>query len=139
MTFRAELRAAIVTTATTYQSANPTLLRKVLPARPANFAEGPVAYVVMRETVTFAGGLRDRTMQPALIVVDSATDNIEAATRMDTLADALLEAFTLAPHASGAADLLEPIGIEDVEDQVGTVSYPGFQITFQAFRSEGRN
>lgn len=139
VTFRADTRAAMVTVAEAYRVANPELLRKVLPARPANFGEGPLAYVHMAETVTFAGGLRDRLMRPSLIVVNSATDNIEAATKMDVLADALLEAFTLAPHASGGSDLLEPTGIEDVEDQVGTVSYPGFQITFQAFRSEGRN
>lgn len=139
MTFRSDLRAAIVSTAQTYATANPTLLRKVLQVRPASFGETPVAYVHMSESVSFSGGLRDRVMRPALIVVRNQSDSEELATAMDDLADALLEAFTLVPHASAGSDLLQPDGIEDVEDQVGTVSYPGFQITFQAFRSEGRN
>lgn len=139
MTFRSDMATAIQGVAQTYATANPTLLRHVYRARPADFTETPCAYVGNRpESIRHDSGTRQRTMTPQLVVVAPAPDNEEAMDRMDDLADALLDAFTADPHAISATTLIEPIGIEDVEDQVGTVSYPGFAITFRATILEGR-
>ena len=134
MGFRANVTAALVAVAQTYATANPTLLRKVESARPGGFAELPCAFVGTRnETVLLPGGdVMQRTIRPTLFVVDNAPDNIEAAERMDALADALLLAYAAAYHQVSGSTLLTPVGLEDVELEVGTVSYPGFAITFEA-------
>lgn len=134
MGFRANVTAALVAVAQTYATANPTLLRKVESARPAGFGELPCAFVGTRnETVLLQGGdVMQRTIRPTLFVVDNAPDNIEAAERMDALADALLLAYAAAYHQVSGSTLLTPVGLEDVELEVGTVSYPGFAITFEA-------
>ena len=136
MGFRSDVTAAIVAVAQTYATANPTLLRKVLSARPGGFGELPCAFVATRnETVLLPGGdVLQRIIRPVLFVVDAATDNIEAADRMDDLADALLLAYAAAYHQVSGSTLLTPVGLEDVELEVGTVSYPGFAITFEALQ-----
>jgi hypothetical protein len=139
MTFRSDVASAIQSVAQTYATANPTLLKKVTRARPAGFGATPHAYVGNRpESIRHDSGTRQRTINPQLVVVSAFTDNEQQMDKMDDLADALLDAFTAAPHAISATTILEPIGIEDVEDQVGTVSYPGFAITFRAIALEGR-
>ena len=139
MGFRADVTAALVAVAQTYATANPTLLRKVESGRPASFAETPIAFVATRaEAVIFGSGIMNRTIRPTLYVVDSAPDNIEAAERMDALADALLIAYAAAYHQISGSTLLTPMGLEDVELEVGTVSYPGFAITFEALQITGR-
>jgi hypothetical protein len=139
MTFRSDVATAIQSVAQTYATANPTLLKKVTRARPAGFGNTPHAYVGSRpESIVHTEGLRRRTINPQLVVVSAFTDNEQDMDAMDDLADALLDAYTAAPHAISGSTLLEPIGIEDVEDQVGTVSYPGFAITFRAIIQQGR-
>lgn len=134
MGFRSDVTAALVTVAQTYATANPTLLRKVLQARPKSFAETPVAFVGTRnETMLLPGGdVWQRIIRPVLFVVGDIVDNIEAAERMDDLADALLAAYVSAPHQVSGSTLLTPTGVEDVELEVGTVSYSGFAISFEA-------
>lgn len=136
MGFRSDVTAALVAVAQTYQTANPTLLRDVKSARPGGFGETPCAFVATRnETVLLPGGdVLQRIIRPVLFVVDKATDNIEAADRMDDLADALLLEYVAAKHQVSGSTLLSPVGLEDVELEVGTVSYPGFAITFEALQ-----
>ena len=134
MGFRRNVVTAITTVAQTYATANPTLLRKVESARPASFAETPIAYVRTRsESLLYPGGdVQQRTIRPVLVVVDAAPDSIEQADRMDDLADALIAAYAAAYHQVSGSTLLTPVGLEDIEDEVGGVSYPGFAITFEA-------
>jgi len=139
MGFRSDVATAIESVAQTYATANPTLLKKVTRARPAGFGDTPHAYVGNRpEAIRSDSGTTQRNMTPQLVVVAAATDNEEAMDRMDDLADALINAFLAVPHAISANTLLSVIGCEDVEDQVGTVSYPGFAITFRCEIQEGR-
>lgn len=134
MGFRRNVSTALAAVAQTYATANPTLLRKVETARPASFAETPIAYVRTRsEALLFPGGdIQQRTIRPVLVVVDMAPDSIEQAERMDDLADALIAAYAAVYHQVSGSTLLTPVGIEDIEDEVGGVSYPGFAITFEA-------
>lgn len=138
MSFRSDVAAAIESVAQTYATANPTLLKKVTRARPAGYGDTPHAYVGNRpEAINFTANIWQRVIRPQLVVVGAATDNEEAMDRMDDLADALLAAFSLVPHAISGDTELRPIGVEDIEDQVGTVSYPGFAITFEAIKQQG--
>lgn len=134
MGFRANVTAAIVAVAEAYQTANPTKLRKVASARPAGFGELPCAFVGTRnETILAPGGdIFQRSIRPTLFVVDNPSDNIERAEAMDDLADDLLLLYAAAYHQVSGSTLLTPLGVEDVELEVGTVSYPGFAITFEA-------
>ncbi len=134
MGFRRNVTNALVAVAQTYSTANPTLLRKVESARPAGFGELPLAFVGTRnESMLLPGGdIWQRTIRPVLYVVNNAPDNIEAAERMDDLADALLAAYVAAYHQVSGSTLLTPTGVEDIELEVGTVSYPGFAISFEA-------
>ncbi len=134
MGFRADVTTALVTVAQTYATANPSLLRKVERARPGSFAETPIAFVGTRnETQVLPGGdIWQRTIRPVLYVVEKATDNIETAEKLDALADALLAVYVAAYHQVSGSTLLTPIGVEDIELEVGGVSYPGFAISFEA-------
>lgn len=134
MGFRRNVTNALIAVAQTYATANPTKLRKVESARPAGFAETPCAFVGTRnETVLLPGGdVIQRTIRPTLFVVSNPSDNIEQAEAMDDLADDLLLAYAAAYHQVSGSTLLSPLGLEDVELEVGTVSYPGFAITFEA-------
>lgn len=136
MGFRTDVTTALITVAQTYATANPALLRKVTRARPASFAETPIAFVGTRnETQVLPGGdVWQRTIRPVLYVVDAATDNIETITRMDDLADALLAVYVAAYHQVSGSTLLTPLSVEDVELEVGGVSYPGFAISFEALQ-----
>ena len=137
-TYRSDFVAGVAAVAQTYATANPTLLKKVTTARPAGFGDTPHAYVGGRpESIIHTSGTRQRTLSLTLVVVSSEPDTVEVRDRMDDLADALIDAYTAA-HSQVPGCLIEPIGVEDIEDQVGTVSYPGFQITIRALVLEGR-
>lgn len=113
-TFRSDAAAAIQTLLTTFQTANPTLLRKVKRARPENVGETPVAWIGdISETITHDSGVRGRTFAIPVAIVDQLSDSDENADRMDDLVDALIDVFTANPHAV-ANCLIEPTGVSEL-------------------------
>lgn len=99
-TFRQDIVAGLTTILNAYQVANPTLLRRVFDHRPpSDVTDLPFAYVSLRpESITHASGVRTRTMQPSVVVVDMLASNDETEGRFDVLVDALVEHFTGYPH-----------------------------------------
>lgn len=139
-TFRADTVSGIVTTLRAYSTANPTKLRQVRTARPSSIGETPLAYIGRRpETVGHDQGLRARTMAVQVVFVDVLTDNEESLGRLDPLADAVLDAFTAAPHLANDDAVTQVVSIEDGEDDYGTnVRYETVTMTLQSAIQEGR-
>lgn len=138
-TFRSDLVAGLTSVLTTFQAANPTLLRDVKRTRPASVGATPLAYVGNRvETLVHDSGTRSRTFTVAVVVIDVIPDSTENADRLDDLVDELVDEFTDNPRAAGANTLIEPIGVEDVEVEYGPVIYRGSAITLRGRILEGR-
>jgi hypothetical protein len=93
-TFRADVVAGLVTIMEAYQTANPTLLRRVFDARPeSDVTDLPFAYVAAprEESIEWANGVRTRTMNVSIVVVDQLASNAETMARFDVLVDGLIE------------------------------------------------
>jgi hypothetical protein len=141
-TFRHDVVAGLVATLNTYKSSNPTLLRAVYTARPAHIAETPCAYIGSRsEVIEHTSGLRNRNINGiTAVILDVQPDNQQTADRMDVLVDALLDAFTAAPHMASANTVVTPTAVTDDEDDYGGVTYRLAVFSFgEAIISEGRN
>lgn len=137
-TFRNDAVAAITGLLTTFQAANPTLLRSVNRRRPGKFGETPLAYIGERaESLTHDSGTRTRTFAIPVVVVDVLSDNIETAGRLDLLVDLLVDVFTANPHAV-ANCLIEPVSVNDLEVEAG-VPYAAIQIAIRGIVMEGRS
>lgn len=140
MTFRVDLVAALRSTLNTYKTANPTLLRDVHTARPAHIGETPVAWIGNRnESETHDSGTRTRLITVDVVIADVIPDNEQAAGRMDTLWDALVDTFTAAPHMVSGSSVVEVTSIAEGEDDYGGVPYRILVITVSANLIEGRN
>lgn len=115
-TFRSDAAAALLGLLTTYQTANPTLLRKVSRTRPSSVGETPAAWIGdLSESIRHTANIRQRTFTIPVVIVDQLADSDETADRMDDLVDALIDVFTAAPHAVSGATLVEPTGVTEVE------------------------
>lgn len=129
-TFRADLVDALYDLLVAYQTANPTLLRKVYRTRPAAFGELPAAFVGPRnETITHTAGTRERAIDPSVIVVDTFTDNVETGDRMDILMDDLVDVFTAGVRQLGNA-IIEPTGVLPGELEASGAIYRAETIQF---------
>lgn len=130
-TFRADLVDALYDLLTTYQTANPTLLRRVYRTRPAAFAELPSAFVGGRpETITHTSGTRERAIAPSVVVVDTFSgDNQETGDRMDILMDDLIDVFTAGVRQIGNA-LIEPTAVTPGEIEASGAIYRAESIEF---------
>lgn len=129
-TFRADLVDALYDLLVAYQTANPTLLRKVYRARPAAFGELPAAFVGPRnETIKHTAGARERAIDPSVIVVDTFTDNVETGDRMDILMDDLVDVFTAGVRQLGNA-IIEPTGVLPGELEASGAIYRAETIQF---------
>lgn len=141
-TFRADTVAGIVGVLRSYQAANPSLLRQVRTMRPSSFPlETPLAYVANRTepSIVHDAGLRHRHMEVRLVIVDVLADNEETMGRLDPLADALLDAFTAAPHLASADAITQVVSIVDGEETDGTnVRFETLNFTLASDIQEGR-
>jgi hypothetical protein len=133
-TFRSDAVAAITTLLTTYQTANPTLLRDVHRSRPA-VNETPSAWFgEITETIQHTSGVRFRRFTIPVIVVDVLADNSETLNRLDDLVDALVDVFTANPQVV-ANTLIEPVAVSEVEIDG---PYHGVAISVSGQIQEGR-
>ena len=128
--FRVDLVDALYDLLAAYQTANPSLLRKVYRTRPAAFQELPAAFVGPRiETITHTAGTRERAIDPSVVVVDTFTDNIETGDRLDILMDDLVDVFTAGVRQIGNA-LIEPTGVIPGELEASGAIYRAETIQF---------
>jgi hypothetical protein len=129
-TFRVDLVDALYDLLIAYQTANPTLLRRVYRTRPAAFEELPSAFVGPREeAITHTSGTRERTIAPSVVVVDTFTDNIETGDRMDVLMDDLIDVFTAGVSQIPWA-IIEPTGVTPGELEASGAIYRAESIAF---------
>lgn len=129
-TFRVDLVDALYDLLVAYQTANPTLLRKVYRTRPGAFQELPSAFVGPRaETITHTAGTRERAIDPTVVVVDSFTDNVETGDRMDVLMDDLVDVFTAGVRQIGTS-IIEPTGVNPGELEASGAIYRAEVISF---------
>lgn len=139
-TFRSDLVAGVETLLNAYIASNPTLLRAFFRARPAQIGETPLAFIGPRnEVVTHSAGTRSRVFTVPVVIADVLTDNVEVANRFDDLTDSLLDYFTANPHGVSATTLIEPVSVEDIELDYGTVVYRAVSITLRGQIQEGRD
>ena len=129
-TFRVDLVEALYVLLAAYQTANPTLLRRVYRTRPGAFQELPVAFVGPRvETITHTSGTRERQINPTVVVVDTFMDNIETGDRMDILMDDLVDVFTAGVRQIGNS-LIEPTAVQPGELEASGAIYRAEAIQF---------
>lgn len=98
-TVRTDLRAALVTMLNAFTAANPTLLKRTFPVRPAStVSDLPFAFIDLgAETTPYDNSIRTRSYAPGFVVVDALSDNAEAVARMDGTIDLLVEYMTTYP------------------------------------------
>jgi hypothetical protein len=129
-TFRSDIVAGIASVLTTFQAANPDLLRAVHRARPESWPDLPAAYIENRpETITHDSGTRTRTMSPSVVVVRRITDNDEAMAAFDTLVDLLVDAFTAAPQFTSGT-IWSRMEVADEDAPFGEYDFAGVRFTF---------
>jgi hypothetical protein len=134
-TFRSDVAGAIQTLLTTYQTANPTLLRQVHRSRPSQVTETPSSWIgEITETLQHTSGVRFRRFSIPVIVVDMLADNSETLNRLDDLVDALVDVFTANPQVI-ANTLIEPVAVSEVEIDG---PYHGVAISVSGQIQEGR-
>ena len=139
-TVRADLVAGITTMMTAYITANPTLLRRHFRSRPPSVGTDlPCSFCDLRpEQVHYANGLRDRIIQPSVVVVDRLTDNGETLDRFDVLVDGLMDHFQGYPHII-AGSIWSDMTVADESYQDGDSYYAAVRFIFTDFqKSEGR-
>lgn len=139
-TARRDVANALTTLTQAFATANPTLLRRVSRSR-TNFNELPCAYVsAIDERVLHDSGLRQRTLLPSVVVVDSFTEQTED--RLDLCVDALQDYYTANPSAVTGAELqvltVSDGEIENVASSGVTAIYRAITFTFQVTIMEGR-
>ena len=134
-TFRADIRAGLVTATQAFVTAQPTLLNKCYPARPTSFnVPMPFAYVdLLGETATHDSGLRQRTLAPSVVFVGRPFDNEEQVAAWDILVDLLADHFTDYAHivANTIWDRWNITdGSEDIQTNDGVRVFPSVRFTF---------
>ncbi len=145
-TFRQDVRAGIVTTLTTFKTANPTLLRHIWKVRPESFGLGDLPAMTvgnLTEDIATANGIRQRQMSGFTVeITDNVADNTETSNRGDLLVDAIMDFLTAAYHMASGTSIVEPIGVTDGDTGAigeGTNLFWYSQIiSFRAYIAEGR-
>lgn len=142
-TFRKDVRVKLVTLAEEFKDANPTLLLRVYHRRPLGFTgDLPALFVGSRnETIRHSAGLRQRTMEPQLVLVGTPTGTEEEiADEMDVLLDTFLDYITTHPHAISSNTVTSATQIRDIELEIDNVVYPTVVITLgETVALEGRS
>lgn len=140
--FRQDVNDALAAVLTSFQSANPGLLRHVYTERPGSFATGelPCAWVDAEpETISYTAGTRTRTIGATVGIADASPEAEEFSDRINFLVDALVDAYTAAYAQAGPGSLLQLSAVQDVDIPEGAVHLSGVQLVFApTFKTEGR-
>jgi hypothetical protein len=109
---RVALRAACVDFLADYKASVDNRMQ-IYPARPASI-HPPTGFIdVLRDVITDAGILWQRTPQAELVLIHSTFDTADAANQADTSVDGLLAWIFPRFHDAGANTLLTPRAVED--------------------------
>lgn len=139
--FRQNFVSGIGTVIGDFITANPTMLKVYLPARPkSGVAQStPYAYLSARpETITHAHDIRTRTITAEVAIVDVVPDNEEALARFDGLMDGLVDALTLNFHAAGSPSITAGEATNQVSDAEPGASLYEETLTISGTLTEGR-
>lgn len=130
-TFRADVRAGLVTVLNAFKTANPTMLGSVLTSRPEGFTgDYPIAFPESQaESISHDSGTRTRLMTPAVAVVWEKTLNAQEQDVADLLVDALVDHFTSYPHIV-TGTIWDRMAIEDYAEAIGDQYRPAVRFTF---------
>jgi hypothetical protein len=145
-TFRTDTRAGIVTAATAFSAANPTMLRAVHAAKPTRYSgDIPFGYVeLLTESIAHSSGLRMRTLSPSFVVVGRPLENDQSTGEFDALVDALVDHFTTYAHISPNT-VWDEMTVSDESEEIQTADqseriYPAVRFTFgNVLAREGRS
>jgi len=110
-------------------------------ARPASIGALPCAFVdEIRLDFLHTSGVRQWSGELDVYVIASSLDNEEAQSEADGVVEAVVNAFTDAPHFAGANTVAEPVRIRSSSVDNGQgVTYPAWIITIGRFvYAEGR-
>ena len=136
--WRSDVRGSLYALLQTFDAAQ-SGLHQVYRARPGSFGSSPCAYVGgISEALVHTSGVRQRNVTVEMVLVDVLSDNAETTDRMDDLTDALLDALTADPHATGTNTVQEPVSVEPVELDVGGTPYAAVVISIRAAIQEAR-
>lgn len=142
-TFRQDVTTRLVALSQDFIAANPTLVYRVYARRPGGFTgDLPCIYVgAHNENIRHTSGLRQRTMEPQLVLVGKPTGSEdEIADEMDTLVDEFLDYLTAHPHAISSNTVMSPSNVRDTELVLDDVTYPAAVITLgETIALEGRS
>lgn len=141
-TFRQDVRAGLVAAGAAFALANPTLLQRTYPRRPAAFTgDLPALYVgSLNEALVHDSGTRSRDLTAQTILVLKPTGSTtEIADEQDTLVDYWVEYLTLNPRAAGTGYLIEPRSVRDIEITIDEVTYPASVVEVFCRALEGRS
>lgn len=139
-TFRQDFRAGLLSVATTYQTANSTLVATVYSYPPESFAT-PCVYIDKKidEKIVHDQGVRFRVLTGSMVLVTKLLSNKQATDEQDVLVDGLMDALTATPHAASGQTLIEPSAVTDTEIAAGDgVRYAAAIITVEGSIQEGR-
>jgi hypothetical protein len=141
-TFRKDVTDRLVQLGNDFKSANPTLLLRVYHRRPIGLTgDLPALFIgTHNETIRHTSGLRQRTMEPQLVLLGTPTGSEqEVADEMDTLVDAFLDYLTEHPHAISSNTVTSPTQVRDTELDIDGTVYPTAVITLgETIVLEGR-
>jgi hypothetical protein len=140
-TFRADIRAGLLTIIDAYITANPTLLRKRFRSRPPSVVNDlPYAYIDFPpETVTHDSGTRTRAMDPAIVLVDQPSDNGEVLDRFDVLTDSFLDHLSDYPHVASNT-IWSRMTVTQTTEEHDDRPYPAVRFAFDELSiMEGRS
>ena len=131
-TFRSDVADRLVTVLTAYQTAHPTLLKRVYRARPAGSPDVPYAFIGDRsESITHTQGTRTRIVDGlSFVVVDKISDNAETAQRMDTLVDGLVEHLTSYPQLGATDSIWSRLRVTDEDYPFGDYDLTSVRFAF---------
>lgn len=142
-TFRRDATNNLAALAADFMNENPTELLRVYKRRPTGFTPDlPAMFVGSKnEAIIHSAGLRQRTMEPQLVLVGNPTGAPdEIADEVDTLVDKFLDYVTLHPHAISSNTVTSVTQIRDVELEVDDVVYPAVVLTLgETIALEGRS
>ena len=130
-TARASVRAGMVTCATAFQVANPTLCRSVFNVRPTRLSgDIPFCFIdILTEDALHTSGTQQRVLEPSFVFVIRPIENSEQVTAADAIVDGFTEFLKDYAHiASNHVWSRHRMTEESIESADGTV-YPALRFT----------
>ena len=110
-------------------------------ARPGSIGSTPAAWVdQVRVDLTHDAGTRQWSAEADVLVVCGGFDNEEQQSNADTILDAVVDAFSDAPHMAGANTVSEPVRVRSTTvDNGNGIVYAAWIVTIGRFVfAEGR-